>query len=125
MMLMQGGKLHPMSGGQRLAVDLTADSMEEIAQSISFGLYDSLLEASKQPILVVSSMGAQSTGKSYQLNHLGGTLFDVSGGRCTDGIWMSLRAVEFQACTADIARVVAKCFRCLPSGHTILACYST
>jgi len=70
--------------------------MEDIAQTIKFGLYDTLLNAVNHPVLVVSSMGAQSTGKSYQLNHLGGTLFDVSGGRCTDGIWMSMRVVKDQ-----------------------------
>lgn len=26
-----------------------------------------------------------------QLNHLGGCYFDVSGGRCTDGCWLSTR----------------------------------
>ena len=85
-----------MSNGQRLAVDPSVSSMDDIASQIKFGLYDSLLEAAKLPVLVISSMGAQSTGKSYQLNHLGGTLFDVSGQRCTDGIWMTMRAVEIQ-----------------------------
>ena len=34
------------------------------------------------------------TGKSYMLNHLTGTCFDTSGGRCTDGVCLSVR--EFQ-----------------------------
>ncbi|KAE8984028.1 hypothetical protein PF011_g20941 [Phytophthora fragariae] len=33
----------------------------------------------------------KSTGKSYFLNHLTGTTFAISGSRCTDGAWMSLR----------------------------------
>jgi ABC-type uncharacterized transport system ATPase component len=45
-------------------------------------------------IIVVSSMGKQSSGKSYLLNHLSGSLLDVSGGRCTDGVWMTARAAE-------------------------------
>eukprot|EP01084_Bolivina_argentea_P129404 228556_1 len=39
-------------------------------------------------------MGKQSTGKSYMLNHLFGTKFDISGGRCTDGSWLSVKIVE-------------------------------
>eukprot|EP00245_Coleochaete_scutata_P003079 TRINITY_DN14392_c0_g2_i1.p1 TRINITY_DN14392_c0_g2~~TRINITY_DN14392_c0_g2_i1.p1 ORF type:complete len:1182 (-),score=229.20 TRINITY_DN14392_c0_g2_i1:1048-4593(-) len=39
-------------------------------------------------------MGRQSTGKSYMLNHLFGTSFEVSGGRCTDGCWMAVRVYE-------------------------------
>jgi hypothetical protein len=40
---------------------------------------------------VVCALGQQSVGKSYQLNHLGGVFFDVAGGRCTDGVWLSAR----------------------------------
>jgi len=39
---------------------------------------------------VISSMGKQSSGKSYLLNHLSGSLLDVAGGRCTDGVWMTI-----------------------------------
>lgn len=92
----EGGQLQPMSNGQRMAVNPAVDSMDEIASLISFGLYDSVLEATKLPLVVVSSMGAQSTGKSYQLNHLGGTLFGVSGKRCTDGILMTVRSVVWK-----------------------------
>lgn len=55
-----------------------------------------VLAAAKVPVVVVSSMGAQSTGKSFQLNHLGGCLFDVAGGRCTDGCWMTARPVSLR-----------------------------
>ncbi|KAH9326811.1 hypothetical protein KI387_006989, partial [Taxus chinensis] len=33
----------------------------------------------------------QSNGKSYLLNHLSGSLLDVAGGICTDGVWMTIR----------------------------------
>jgi hypothetical protein len=54
----EGGQLLPMSDGQRLQVNPTADTMEDIAQTITFGLYDTLLTAINSPVLVVSSMGA-------------------------------------------------------------------
>ena len=58
---------------------------------ISFGAYDAIISDWKGPIRVVSSMGKQSTGKSYALNHLFGSKFDTSGARCTDGAWMTVR----------------------------------
>ena len=63
----------------------------DLMNSISFGAYDQILESWKGPILVLSSMGRQSSGKSYMLNHIAGTVFDVSGGRCTDGVWLTCR----------------------------------
>ena len=36
-------------------------------------------------------MGKQSSGKSYLLNHLSGSHLDVAGGRCIDGVWMTVR----------------------------------
>ncbi|KAF1782252.1 P-loop containing nucleoside triphosphate hydrolase [Phytophthora cactorum] len=41
--------------------------------------------------IVITSMGKQSTGKSYLLNHLTGSSFAIAGARCTDGAWMSIR----------------------------------
>ncbi|ETO15116.1 hypothetical protein RFI_22247 [Reticulomyxa filosa] len=38
-------------------------------------------------------MGKQSTGKSYMLNHFLGCKFDISGARCTDGVWLTARIV--------------------------------
>ena len=61
---------------------------------ISFGAYDAIISDWKGPIRVVSSMGKQSTGKSYALNHLFGSKFDTSGARCTDGAWMTVRICE-------------------------------
>jgi hypothetical protein len=59
-----------------------------------------------QPVRVVSSMGAflpsatlflptatvgeQSVGKSYALNHLADTSFAGSAMRCTEGAWLSV-----------------------------------
>ena len=39
-------------------------------------------------------MGPQSTGKSYFLNRVFGTRFNVDSNRCTDGLWLSLSVRE-------------------------------
>jgi hypothetical protein len=43
-----------------------------------------------QPVKVVSSMGEQSVGKSFSLNHLVDTSFAGSAMRTTEGVWMSV-----------------------------------
>ena len=48
------------------------------------------MEIKSEPIMVVSVMGAQSTGKSYLMNRIFGTRFTVASSRTTIGIWMSL-----------------------------------
>eukprot|EP01083_Nonionella_stella_P124201 374885_1 len=65
-----------------------------LCETIRFGAYDGLIKAWHGDIIVVTSMGKQSTGKSYLLNHLFGTKFDISGGRCTDGAWLSVKIVD-------------------------------
>ncbi|KAH9299088.1 hypothetical protein KI387_030770, partial [Taxus chinensis] len=65
-----------------------------LANSIRFGFYDAVLSSWKGKIKVISSMGKQSSGKSYLLNHLSGSLLDVAGGRCTDGVWMKITTGE-------------------------------
>jgi hypothetical protein len=69
----------PLKDGLPQALDCDVKEVEDVAKQISFGPYEAIFQSSQKPVLVVTSMGAQSTGKSYQLNHLGGTLFDVSG----------------------------------------------
>ncbi|GES75141.1 hypothetical protein GLOIN_2v1781568 [Rhizophagus clarus] len=62
-----------------------------IAKNISFGWYEGIFKHfSYKKVKVVSSMGEQSCGKSFMLNHLIGTTFDESAMRCTEGVWMSL-----------------------------------
>ncbi len=66
-------------------------SIAERSKIIEFGIVEELLN--KRPdkrVIVVSIMGAQSTGKSYLMNRLFGTRFTVSSARCTIGIWLSL-----------------------------------
>lgn len=83
----------------RAGSDTQAESSEsvqavDIARSIRFGLLLSLLNAWSGPVFVITSMGKQSTGKSYFLNHLTGTSSAISGTRCTDGAWMSVRVLQ-------------------------------
>eukprot|EP01083_Nonionella_stella_P313593 1126408_1 len=71
----------------------TIDS-RSLCKGIRFSAYDGLIKAWEGKVKVVTSIGKQSTGKSYMLNHLFGTKFDISGGRCTDGAWLSARVVD-------------------------------
>ncbi|CAG8440721.1 9944_t:CDS:10, partial [Cetraspora pellucida] len=71
--------------------DEYARHIDAIAQNISFGWYEGIFKYfGNRQVKVVSSMGEQSCGKSYMLNHLVGTTFDGSAMRCTEGVWMSL-----------------------------------
>lgn len=51
-------------------------------------------EHASQPVKVVSSMGEQSVGKSYALNHFLDTSFAGSAMRCTEGAWLSLTPTD-------------------------------
>ncbi|KAG7377754.1 hypothetical protein PHYPSEUDO_011047, partial [Phytophthora pseudosyringae] len=84
--VMTNGKAQPMNGSQSQDVQAV-----DIARSIRFGLLSPLLESWQGRCVVVTSMGKQSTGKSYLLNHLTGSSFAIAGARCTDGAWMSIR----------------------------------
>ncbi|GBB99517.1 hypothetical protein RclHR1_35470001, partial [Rhizophagus clarus] len=54
-----------------------------IAKNISFGWYEGIFKHfSYKKVKVVSSMGEQSCGKSFMLNHLIGTTFDESAMVC-------------------------------------------
>ncbi|TDL23180.1 hypothetical protein BD410DRAFT_721351 [Rickenella mellea] len=63
-----------------------------IVDSLSFGWYESVFQSylSTKPVRVVSSMGEQSVGKSYALNHFVDTSFAGSAMRTTEGVWMSV-----------------------------------
>ncbi|XP_075243518.1 uncharacterized protein LOC142337848 [Convolutriloba macropyga] len=66
----------------------------DLVNEINLGFYESILNAWKGDIKVISSMGKQSTGKSYTLNHLTGSSFSIAATRCTDGCWMTLKEHE-------------------------------
>ena len=54
--------------------------------------YESRLGTSK--VCSVGCMGPQSSGKSTLLNHMFGTSFHTSQGRCTSGLYLSIQKVR-------------------------------
>ncbi|KAJ6609456.1 hypothetical protein B0H10DRAFT_2063907 [Mycena sp. CBHHK59/15] len=68
----------------------------QIVDAISIGWYESVLQSYmvSKPVKVVSSMGEQSVGKSFSLNHLVDTSFAGSAMRTTEGVWMSVTPTE-------------------------------
>ncbi|KAF8216790.1 hypothetical protein K438DRAFT_1797846 [Mycena galopus ATCC 62051] len=68
----------------------------QIVDSISVGWYESIFQSymATKPIKVVSSMGEQSVGKSFCLNHLVDTSFAGSAMRTTEGVWMSVTPTD-------------------------------
>ncbi|KAJ6581854.1 hypothetical protein B0H19DRAFT_1116733 [Mycena capillaripes] len=68
----------------------------QIVDSLSIGWYESVFSSYmvSKPIKVVSSMGEQSVGKSFCLNHLVDTSFAGSAMRTTEGVWMSVTPTD-------------------------------
>ncbi|KAK0446846.1 hypothetical protein EV421DRAFT_1707226 [Armillaria borealis] len=68
----------------------------KIIDSVSFGWYESIFQSymAKKPVRVVSSMGEQSVGKSYTLNHLVDSSFAGSAMRTTEGVWLSVTPTD-------------------------------
>ncbi|KAF8508104.1 hypothetical protein BU17DRAFT_100044 [Hysterangium stoloniferum] len=75
---------------------LLGADLGQIVESISFGWYESLLHSYyvSKKVKVVSSMGQQSVGKSYMINHLTDCSFQGSAMRTTEGCWMSLTPTD-------------------------------
>ncbi|KAG2116835.1 hypothetical protein DEU56DRAFT_984883 [Suillus clintonianus] len=75
-----------------LEKSLLGADVNRIVDHLSFGWYESLFQSymAKKPVKVVSSMGEQSVGKSFALNHLVDTSFAGSAMRTTEGVWMSV-----------------------------------
>ncbi|KAG8795915.1 hypothetical protein FRC12_008170 [Ceratobasidium sp. 428] len=78
---------------------LLGADVPRIIDALSLGWYESLFQsymATKASILVrvVSSMGEQSVGKSYCLNHFADTSFAGSAMRTTEGVWLSCTPTE-------------------------------
>ncbi|KAG9080849.1 hypothetical protein FRC06_006069, partial [Ceratobasidium sp. 370] len=67
-----------------------------VIEKISLGWYESLFQSymATKPVRVVSSMGEQSVGKSYCLNHFADTSFAGSAMRTTEGVWLSCTPTE-------------------------------
>ncbi|ETW76254.1 hypothetical protein HETIRDRAFT_53756 [Heterobasidion irregulare TC 32-1] len=72
--------------------ELLGADVGQIVDALSLGWYESLFQSYmvSKPVRVVSSMGEQSVGKSYSLNHFVDTSFAGSAMRTTEGVWMSV-----------------------------------
>ncbi|XP_059065183.1 uncharacterized protein LOC131038022 isoform X2 [Cryptomeria japonica] len=90
----ENNALVALKDGLQIPPDVSYEDSVSLADCIRFGFYDAVLSSWKDKIKVISSMGKQSSGKSYLLNHLSGSLLDVAGGRCTDGVWMTIVTAE-------------------------------
>ncbi|TFY70646.1 hypothetical protein EVG20_g2356 [Dentipellis fragilis] len=71
---------------------LLGADVSRIVDKLSFGWYESIFQSylASMPVKVVSSMGEQSVGKSFALNHLADTSFAGSAMRTTEGVWLSV-----------------------------------
>ncbi|KAI9429667.1 hypothetical protein H4582DRAFT_2122341 [Lactarius indigo] len=94
-----GNRFVPLANGV-LSLDLERTllgaEVNKIVDKLSFGWYESIFQSYMvtKPVKVVSSMGQQSVGKSFALNHLLGTSFVGSGMRTTEGVWMSVTPTD-------------------------------
>ncbi|KAG1889124.1 hypothetical protein F4604DRAFT_1673832 [Suillus subluteus] len=79
-----------------LEKSLLGADVNRIVNHLSFGWYESLFQSymAKKPVKVVSSMGEQSVGKSFSLNHLVDTSFAGSAMRTTEGVWIIERSAQ-------------------------------
>ncbi|KAH8986573.1 hypothetical protein EDB86DRAFT_2954862 [Lactarius hatsudake] len=74
---------------------LLGAEINQIVDRLSFGWYESIFQSyfASLPVKVVSSMGPQSVGKSFSLDHLVDTSFDGNPKRTT-GVWMSVTPTD-------------------------------
>ncbi|KAH9059752.1 hypothetical protein EDB87DRAFT_1790917 [Lactarius vividus] len=80
----------------QLEISLLGAEVDRIVDSLSIGWYESIFQSywASKPVKVVSSMGEQSVGKSFTLNHLVDTSFAGSAMRTTEGVWLSVSPTD-------------------------------
>lgn len=88
--------------GDSFNQELLGSGVAEMIDLISLGPYEAILGSymATKPVRVVSSMGEQSVGKSFSLNHLVDTSFAGSAMRTTEGVWLSLCPTKDQLVVA-------------------------
>ncbi|KAF8306096.1 hypothetical protein DL93DRAFT_250101 [Clavulina sp. PMI_390] len=94
-----GNRFIPLANGVASAEfeqSLLGLDVMQIANSITLGWYESIFASymATKPVKVISSMGEQSVGKSYALNHFVDTSFAGSAMRCTEGAWLSVTPTD-------------------------------
>ncbi|OMJ73862.1 hypothetical protein SteCoe_27341 [Stentor coeruleus] len=93
------GNLIPLQNGEdnfkSFINSLSVDSnfLLEAMNFIQLGHLENILPKISSPS-VISIIGKQSSGKSYLLNRLFGTRFEVKSTRCTEGIWISISQIN-------------------------------
>ena len=101
----ESSNIFPLQNGKNIYEQITSwtesskndDTLiEHIVSLINFGSYEKILTDFKDKLKVIAIVGRQSGGKSYLLNRLTGSRFNVASTRCTDGIWMSLAYLDNQ-----------------------------
>ena len=99
----QEGNLTPLRMGRsqvsefRQALRTSEEGLiETIVNFIHIGDLETILGREGRKPLVVAIMGKQSSGKSYLMNQLFESRFDVASSRCTDGIWLSVSSIDSQ-----------------------------
>ncbi|ORX89069.1 hypothetical protein K493DRAFT_306093 [Basidiobolus meristosporus CBS 931.73] len=76
---------------------LVGGDIPTLTANCTLGWYESIFSYyCDYPVKVVSSMGSQSLGKSFLLNHLADSSFAGAATRCTEGIWLSLTPTKDQ-----------------------------
>ena len=89
----QANEFNLLDKGKTISLE-TVKVAFDLTKKINFGFYESIFNSWTGKIKVISSMGKQSSGKSYTLNHLTGSSFNIAGTRCTDGCWMTVKEQE-------------------------------
>ncbi|KAG8993098.1 hypothetical protein FRB94_011064 [Tulasnella sp. JGI-2019a] len=76
----------------RLEQQLLGAEVSRIIDTLSLGWYESIFGSylAAKEVKVISSMGEQSVGKSYSLNHIVDSSFAGSAVRTTEGVWLSV-----------------------------------
>ncbi|KAF8305258.1 hypothetical protein DL93DRAFT_2160360 [Clavulina sp. PMI_390] len=111
--IVSGNCFIPLRDGlasEELEYQPESSDIVKITNNITLGWYESIFSfyGATKAVKVVTSMGEQSTGKSYTLNHFCNTSFTSSAMRCTEGVWLSLTPTEN-------ALVVVLDFECINS----------
>ena len=86
----QSNEFSILDNGQTVSLE-SVNVAFDLMEKINLGFYESIFSAWNGNVKVISSMGKQTTGKSYTLNHLTGSSFNIAGTRCTDGCWMTVK----------------------------------
>ena len=80
----QANELLVLKDGVALSTESARDVFE-LKENIDLGLFEAIFNWWSGDVKVVSSMGKQTTRKSYVLNHVMGSSINISGARCTEG----------------------------------------